>query len=144
LDLTFYQTVKGITAAAHVVKPGGAILVVSACTEGVGAEEFSRMLVEFDSPSDFLEKLTASPVVIDQWQLEKLALVFQRYRVMFYVPGVRPEVRSRLWGPSYDSPREAVTAFSAALGPGATAAVLPEGPYVFARPRMREAELTPR
>jgi lactate racemase len=142
LDLTFYQTVKGITAAAHVVKPGGAILVVSACTEGVGAEEFSRMLVGFDSPSDFLEKLTASSVVIDQWQLEKLALVFQRNRVMFYVPGVRPEIRSRLWGPSYDSPREAVTAFSTELGPGAAAAVLPEGPYVFARPRMREAELT--
>src|SRR5580658_5367291 len=31
LDLTFYQTVKGVTAAQHVVKPGGRILVVSQC-----------------------------------------------------------------------------------------------------------------
>jgi lactate racemase len=36
LDLTFYQTVKGITAAQHVVKPGGRILVVAQCAEGMG------------------------------------------------------------------------------------------------------------
>jgi nickel-dependent lactate racemase len=34
LDLTFYQTIKGITAAQHVVKPGGRILVMSQCSEG--------------------------------------------------------------------------------------------------------------
>jgi len=144
LDLTFYQTVKGITAASHIVRPGGTILVVSACGEGVGAEEFSRMLVEFDRPSQLLEKLAVSPVVVDQWQLEKLALVFQRNRVLFYVPGLQPEYRSRLWGPSYDSAREAVTAFASTLGSGAEAAILPEGPYVFARPRMVEAELAAR
>jgi nickel-dependent lactate racemase len=31
LDLTFYQTAKGITAAQHVVKPGGRILLLGAC-----------------------------------------------------------------------------------------------------------------
>jgi len=28
LDLTFYQAVKGITAAQHIVKPGGRILIM--------------------------------------------------------------------------------------------------------------------
>jgi nickel-dependent lactate racemase len=37
LDLTFYQAVKGITAASHVVKPGGTILLVAACREGIGS-----------------------------------------------------------------------------------------------------------
>jgi len=37
LDLTFYQTVKGITAAQHVVKPGGRILILGECAEGVGS-----------------------------------------------------------------------------------------------------------
>src|SRR6202041_3231746 len=31
LDLTFYQCVKGITAATHMVKPGGRILIVAQC-----------------------------------------------------------------------------------------------------------------
>lgn len=135
LDLTFYQTVKGITAASHVVRPGGTILVVSACDEGAGAEEFSQMLLEFDQSSTLLEKLNTSPVEVDQWQLEKLALVFQRHRVLFYVPGLAPEYRSRLWGPSYDSASEAVAALVSSVRPGAEVAVLPEGPYVFARPR---------
>src|SRR6185436_6627115 len=34
LDLTFYQAIKGITAASHIVKPGGKILLVAACEEG--------------------------------------------------------------------------------------------------------------
>jgi nickel-dependent lactate racemase len=141
LDLTFYQTVKGITAASHLVRPGGIILVVSACDEGAGAEEFSRMLLEFDGPSALLEKLKGSPVVVDQWQLEKLALVFQQQRVLFYVPGLAPEYRSRLWGPAYDSAPEAVAALVSILEPGAEVAVLPEGPYVFARPRSHELQL---
>jgi len=101
-------------------------------------------LIESGSPAQFLARLSTSPVVVDQWQLEKLALVFERNRVLFYVPGLPPEYRARLWGPSYDSAPEAVTAFAAALGSGAAAAVLPEGPYVFARPKAREAELAVR
>ena len=100
------------------------------------------MLVEFATPSELLEEIGASSTVaVDQWQLEKLALVFRRHRVMFFVPGLQPEYRARLWGPSYDSAREAVAAFVSALGPGAEAAILPEGPYVFARPRTLEVVL---
>ncbi len=36
LDLTFYQALKGVTAASHIVKPGGKILLLAACQEGVG------------------------------------------------------------------------------------------------------------
>ena len=44
LDLTFYQCVKGLTAAQHIVKPGGRILTLGACAEGVGSGEFARAL----------------------------------------------------------------------------------------------------
>ena len=40
LDLTFYQAVKGVTAAAHVARPGAPILLAAACAEGAGAAEF--------------------------------------------------------------------------------------------------------
>ncbi len=54
LDLTFYQAVKGITAASHVVKPGGKILLMAACQEGPGAPEFRRMLETCSSWEQFL------------------------------------------------------------------------------------------
>ena len=34
LDLTFYQAIKGVTAASHIVKSGGKILLLAACEEG--------------------------------------------------------------------------------------------------------------
>ncbi len=56
LDLTFYQAVKGITAASHVVKPGGKILLMAACQEGPGAPEFRRMLQTCSSWEQFLNR----------------------------------------------------------------------------------------
>ena len=42
LDLTFYQAIKGITAAQHIVKKGGRILLVAECQEGPGAARVLR------------------------------------------------------------------------------------------------------
>ena len=75
LDLTYYQSLKGITAAQHILRPGGRILLIASCDEGPGAPEFRRMLKDFPSAADFLDKIADAPVIVDQWQLEKLALV---------------------------------------------------------------------
>ena len=133
LDLTLYQAVKGITAAQHIVKPGGRILICAACDEGPGAAEFTRMIREFPSDARFLEHIAGAPVTVDQWQLEKLALVTQRFQVFFYTPGVARDLWPSLWGPAFGSIDEAVAGVLAGLPPGAKVAVIPEGPYVLAR-----------
>ncbi len=133
LDLTFYQAVKGITAASHIVKPGGRILVCASCDEGPGAPEFTKMLQENPSDHEFLAKIKDAPVTVDQWQLEKLALVSTRFNVFFYVPGVSQEYYSSLWGKAFPTLPEAVNAFLNGLSPEARIAVIPEGPYVLAR-----------
>src|SRR5262249_37060036 len=53
LDMTFYQTVKGITAASHLVKPGGRILLFGACEEGAGAPEFREMMRRYHTDEEF-------------------------------------------------------------------------------------------
>lgn len=141
LDLTFYQAVKGVTAASHIVKTGGVILVLAACSEGAGAHEFSRLLKESANAGAFLETISSSPVTIDQWQLEKLALVAQTHRVWFYTPGLPQEYHKNLWGPIFPSAQEALDALAREMGPGAQVAVIPEGPYVFARPEQPRPEL---
>jgi nickel-dependent lactate racemase len=133
LDLTFYQAVKGITAAARIVKPGGKILVLAACEEGVGGPEFSRMLREGLPDHEFMEKIANALVTIDQWQLEKLALVTSRAEVLYYVPGLPREFQSNVWGRVFPSAQEAVGALAASLERDARIAVIPEGPYVLAR-----------
>ena len=133
LDLTFYQAIKGITAASHIVKPGGKILLMAACEEGAGAGEFSRMLA--DNPSDrrFMDRIESAPVVVDQWQLEKLGLVTSKLEALYYVPGLPAEYHPKLWGKSYPTAHAAIEALTGSLPEGASIAVMPEGPYVLAR-----------
>jgi len=133
LDLTFYQAVKGITAASHIVKPDGKILLLAACEEGVGGPEFARMLAEGSPDHVFMKKIEGVPVTVDQWQLEKLALVTTRAEVLYYVPGLPREFHSALWGKSYASPEEGLRALVGTLERNARIAVIPEGPYVLAR-----------
>lgn len=133
LDLTFYQAIKGITASAHIVRPGGRILLVAACDEGAGAAEFRQMVCEFDTYGGFLQKIENAPVVADQWQMEKLALIGTALEVFFYVPGLPPEYRRSFAGRAFDSLPEALAAFTNGLPPNAGIAVIPDGPYVLAR-----------
>jgi nickel-dependent lactate racemase len=135
LDLTFYQSLKGITAAQHIVKPGGKILLMAACEEGPGAPEFRGMLKTFPSWQGFLDHIDRSPVVIDQWQIEKLAMVTRKADISFYVPGLAAEYYPTLWGPAHTSASAALDALVRSLSPGATVAVIPEGPYVLAKCR---------
>ncbi len=133
LDLTFYQAIKGVTAASHIVKPGGRILLLAACEEGAGAPEFSRMLRESPSDREFLKQIAQAPVAIDQWQLEKLALVREKVEILFYVPGLPREFHASLWGRAFGTAAEAIAALTASLPANARVAVIPEGPYVLAR-----------
>jgi lactate racemase len=133
LDLTFYQAIKGITAAAHIVKPGGRILLLAECAEGSGGHEFSRLLAGDASDKEFMHKIAEAPVVVDQWQLEKLALVTAKAEVLYYVPGLPREYHSRLWGKSYPAAEAAVEALLSSLPRRSRIAIIPEGPYVLAR-----------
>ena len=135
LDLTYYQSIKGITAASHILKPGGRILLLAACQEGAGAPEFSNMLLAGESETAFLDRIADAPVIVDQWQLEKLALVTRRSRVWYYVPGLPAEYRSKLWGRCCASAEAAIRELTDGLAPGSAIGIIPEGPYVLAKTR---------
>jgi nickel-dependent lactate racemase len=133
LDLTFYQCVKGITAAAHMVKPGGRILIVAQCAEGVGSPEFARRLSGLKDFRSFLDDIRSAPVEVDQWQLEKLALTGEKFDLYFFTPGVTRSQLGFLSESAFRSVEEAVAATLAGLPADARIALVPEGPYTFAR-----------
>ena len=133
LDLTFYQAVKGLTAAAHIVRDGGEILLAAACNEGLGGPEFSQLVRESDDSSALLDALSQRSVRVDQWQAEKLAMVAQRAKLSFCVPGLSASDRSNLWGPSHTDAQAAVDGMMGRLQEGARVVVIPEGPYVFSQ-----------
>jgi nickel-dependent lactate racemase len=133
LDLTFYQTIKGISAVQHIVRPGGPILAVSSCAEGIGSPEFERMVSGYRGAQSFLDAIKGTPVVQDQWQLEKLALVGLRHPLLFYTPGADPAGLGSLGEGAFATIDAAVEALVERLGPNARIAIIPDGPYACVR-----------
>jgi nickel-dependent lactate racemase len=133
LDLTLYQTIKGLTAAQHIAKPGGRILILGECAEGVGSPEFAAMVASFTDYGSFLDEIGNAAVEIDQWQLEKLALAGQKYELFFYLPGITKQQLGGLAARAYPTWQAATAAVLDGLAPDARVALVPEGPYVFAR-----------
>ena len=133
LDLTFYQCLKGLTAAQHIVKPGGRMLLLAECAEGIGSPEYARLLKAYRGHAEFLKEIENTPVEIDQWQLEKLAMTGLKNELLFYTPGAAMEALGSLRTNAFATLDEAVAALLRGLAPGARVALLPEGPYTFAR-----------
>jgi hypothetical protein len=122
-----------------VVKPGGRILLLGACGEGVGSPEYAAKLRNFTGYEDYLRGIGSADVVVDQWQLEKLALVGLVNELFFYTPGVRADDMGAL-GPRYFSDLDAaVSRLLDGLPAAARILLIPDGPYTFAR--VTETEL---
>src|SRR4029434_7451698 len=72
LDMNLYQGVKGMSAAARIVKPGGLIIIACECSEGVPAgSPFDRLLRETSSPEEILALLMQPGFQrAEQWQTQ--------------------------------------------------------------------------
>ena len=133
LDTTFYQSVKGMTAALPIVKQGGTIIIAASLSEGIGSEEFQRLFRENESLDQFMERILAGQYwVLDQWQAEKLAAVRRKAKVKVVSDGLDAATLDALFVESAPSVEAAVADSLAEYGPEATIAVIPKGPYVMA------------
>jgi nickel-dependent lactate racemase len=129
LDLNLYQAVKGMSAAAQIVRPGGDIIVAAECWDGLPDHgEYARLLREAESPEALLATITAPGFRCqDQWEAQIQAQILQKARVHVYADGlVDAELRAAMVIPCNDI--AATVAQIREATPDATIAVLPEGP----------------
>jgi len=135
LDCNLYQTVKGMTGAAPVVKPGGDILIASQCPEGAGSAEYRRILKMVDSPEAFLERLMRKEFFVpDQWCAQETYQVVSRCTVWVYTQGLPPEELERFHLRPVADVSQGIRDLLARHGPDARWAVVPDGPMVILRP----------
>lgn len=131
LDLTYYQTVKGMTAAAPVLKPGGTLIIAAECAEGLGGPEFTRMATTVQSARAFLDTLQHRPVEVDQWQLEECAKVAAVHDVVLVSGGIGSEDLQRLFVRHQPDLHAALADGLQRHGADARVAVIPRGPYTL-------------
>ncbi len=133
LDLTFYQTVKGMTAAARILKKGGVVVIASRCDEGIGSPEFTRLILETKTIDEFERNIRKPGVyTLDQWQLQKFGQVLRNHEVWLYSEGIPKETQKKLFVTPLKSIEDAVQRILVRFGKDACIAVIPEGPYVYA------------
>ena len=132
LDLTFYQAVKGLTAALPIIKEGGTVLIVARCDEGIGGPEFTDLLFNTTSVETFAQRLEDPDFfVIDQWQLQELCKVMRKANVMMFSEGIQDEDRERVLVEMVPSVEGAIARVLDERGADARIAVIPKGPYVL-------------
>jgi nickel-dependent lactate racemase len=133
LDQNLYQAVKGMSAAAEVVRPGGTIICAAECRDGLPDHgSYGRLLHEGRSPADLLDRIAASPVTIpDQWQVQIQARVQMKARVMIRTDGLADDaVRAAHLEPIADI--DTAVERLLAEDPAARICVLPQGPLTIA------------
>src|SRR5207237_7422943 len=144
LDQNLYQAVKGMSAAAQVVKPGGTIVCAAECRDGLPAHgSYGEVLASRPGPRELLAMITAPGYSMpDQWQVQIQAQIQTRARVLVKTSGLTDrEIRAAHLEP-IDDVAAAIRDALAAAGPNATLCVLPQGPqtipYLAMRSRSHE------
>jgi lactate racemase len=133
LDKTYYQTVKGMVGALEILEPGGTLITVSQCSEGVGSKEYAesqRNLIRL-GPDTFLQEILPKRyAAIDEWQSEMQVKAMKKGNVSLYSEGLSRDQRMLTGVTMIDSPAAAVMESVRASG-DRRVAVIPEGPYVI-------------
>jgi nickel-dependent lactate racemase len=132
LDKTYYQSVKGMVGAIDILEPGGNLIIVSECSEGIGSEEYvlaQKRLTE-RGPMGFLQSIQEKPLAdIDEWQTQMQTKAMAEGQIYLYSQ-LAPD-RAALTGVKIiDSVDEAVRQSLDETG-CRSVAVIPEGPYVI-------------
>jgi nickel-dependent lactate racemase len=130
LDLNLYQAIKGVSAAAQVVKEGGSIIIAAECWDGIPEHGlYGQLLREARSPKELLENILQSPTTQqDQWQAQIQAQIQLKADVYVFSDNLTDEqIKDALLNPCRNI-EQTVSELLKKYGQDANICVLPEGP----------------
>ena len=124
-DIDLFQSHKALEHVKAAVKPGGAIILVARCSEGLGNAVFEEWLNAVAGPVEAIERLNNGFLQGGHKAalVGKLALKFKLY----LVSDLPPEVARKAYFKPVPSVQEAFDMASADHGPNARVLVVPYG-----------------
>jgi nickel-dependent lactate racemase len=133
LDLNLYQSVKGMRAADQVVRPGGAIVIATRCSDGIPEHGlYRKILRESASPAELLAKICAPGFLEqDQWQAHIQALIQRKAEIYVRSDGLSDDqIRAALLRPCRRV-EETIDRLLEEYGRAARICIMPEGPQTI-------------
>ncbi|MCX7705358.1 MAG: nickel-dependent lactate racemase, partial [bacterium] len=140
LDRDFYQSVKGMVTALDIIEENGIIICASECCDGVGHENFKKLLSEFTTPEMFMKKITQPDYFHDlQWGIQPLVHVLKKARV-FLVSGLTEEEAKLCKVVPFKEINQAIQTALKEYGKNTEIAVIPDGPYTIVQLKKEKNE----
>jgi len=133
LDMNLYQSVKGMSAAEQIVRPGGSIIIAAECSDGIPDHGlYGQMLREAEDLKTLVADIMQAEVTRqDQWQAQIQARIQNKADVYVYTDYLTDEqIRDALLLPCHDIAQQ-VEALRNKYGQDARIGVLPEGPQTI-------------
>lgn len=129
LDQNLYQAVKGMSAAAQVVRDGGMIICAAECSEGIPEHgQYRDILASCGSPAEILEMINRPGYDRhDQWQAQIQAQIQMKADVLLKSDCLTPRQVAQAHLTPVDSIEDAIASFRK----DARICVLPEGPQTI-------------
>lgn len=129
LDQNLYQAVKGMSAAAQVVRDGGRIICAAECSEGIPEHgQYRHILASCSSPAELLKTIQQPGCERhDQWQAQIQAQIQMQADVYVKSGYLTPQQVSE----SHLKPVDRIEDAIAECGSDASICVLPEGPQTI-------------
>ena len=130
LDQNLYQCVKGMSAAAEVVRPGGTIVLAAACEDGFPDHgSFREVLSSATSPEALLDAIAGrTETVPDQWQVQVQARLQAKARIVVRTDGLDDDALTAAHLGATGDVAATVADRLTEAGDGSRVCVLPDGP----------------
>ena len=131
LDDTFYQAVKGMVGPLPVLEEGGTVIIAAAIGEGIGSDEYERLMTGTTDWRAFREWIMQpGNYVVDQWEFQMQVKALEHAEIVMVSDGMTHEELESCFVTPAASVEDAVEAALAKHGADARIAVIPQGPYV--------------
>jgi len=124
-DINLYQAQKALDNAKYAVKDGGEILLVAACSEGLGESTFERWMLDSPSPEWMVEEIQRN-FVLGGHKAAAIGLVMRLARIKL-VSDMDGEFVKGLFMEPYKELQEALDDALRRQGPEALVHVMPNG-----------------
>lgn len=130
LDQNLYQTIKGMSAAAEIVRQGGAVFAASECSDGLPNHgNYADILKMRKTPQELLDMINEPSFrLFDQWEAQKQAMIQIKADCYLYSSLDKDTVKQAMLTP-VDDVNKTLKELIAKYGP--RVAVLPLGPLTI-------------
>ncbi len=84
LDQNLYQCPKGLSSALECVKEAGILILVASCSEGLGGENFGKMM-QSGTPQELYDRILSTPMedtISEQWCVQCFSASLLKYKII--------------------------------------------------------------